>query len=573
MKIALRGLLFPCLACLLLGACAAGKTSAGLRSGQPSFRSVYYYVLGTYFQSGGKYLEADVLLRRAAAADPSSQSLNRQVLLNSLDLWQNGLLEAGDLRKEIAAYQGKYRLDEELLYAVCDFHEEGKDFAAARALLDELQARHPSARADIRGFVHGLRVDGEARLELLEAAREKAENDPATLKLLAGIWSNFDPLKEKEALLRGHELDPDEESFAYLADYAVRHQDRDLARRYLAGLRYPEERERLLYLTGSPWVPERNPLLVDLAEPLLETGDPDILNSLAYAALMEKRPDILATIASRLDSLPAPARDKQDMGAILVADALLRNSRPRPDWLDRLGESACFNDIPVYYFSGLRSKSIESWDWVEPAAWAAFQERVRENLPQGPASAYLAAFAKTARDSSYTGITEAKKELVLHLRERFILSEDDYSFLLGYHIQTSQEETYLSILKEALDRYPDNPAYCNDLGYRMLIGGGDLEEAARLIRHALVFEPDNIFYLDSLAWYHYLTGDHDEALLLMARPQKQSELPAEIAWHIGAIYLALEDYPSARSWLERCLEIGNDPASEQEAREALEKLP
>ena len=107
----------------------------------------------------------------------------------------------------------------------------------------------------------------------------------------------------------------------------------------------------------------------------------------------------------------------------------------------------------------------------------------------------------------------------------------------------------------------------------MLIGGGDLEEAARLIRHALVFEPDNIFYCDSLAWYHYLTGDHDEALLLMARPQQQSELPAEIAWHIGAIYLALEDYPSARSWLERCLEIGNDPASEQEAREALEKLP
>ncbi len=111
------------------------------------------------------------------------------------------------------------------------------------------------------------------------------------------------------------------------------------------------------------------------------------------------------------------------------------------------------------------------------------------------------------------------------------------------------------------------------MGYGMLMRGEDPEQAAGFIRHALVFEPDNIYFLDSLAWYHYLTGEFEEALLLMVLPQQQADLPAEIAWHIGAIYLALEDYPSARYWLQKCLETGNDPASENEAREVLKLLP
>jgi len=53
----------------------------------------------------------------------------------------------------------------------------------------------------------------------------------------------------------------------------------------------------------------------------------------------------------------------------------------------------------------------------------------------------------------------------------------------------------------------------------------------------------------------------------------QSDLPAEIAWHIGAVHLALGDHPSARQWLQRCLEIGDDPVATAEAEKALKLLP
>ena len=55
--------------------------------------------------------------------------------------------------------------------------------------------------ADLRLFVHGLRSE-RADLGLLDAARTKADEDPAILRMLAGIWFYYDPLKEKEAPAR-----------------------------------------------------------------------------------------------------------------------------------------------------------------------------------------------------------------------------------------------------------------------------------------------------------------------------------------------------------------------------------
>jgi tetratricopeptide (TPR) repeat protein len=259
---------------------------------------------------------------------------------------------------------------------------------------------------------------------------------------------------------------------------------------------------------------------------------------------------------------------------MLIAQALLRPEvKVAPERVALLTESGYFDDIVSYYVCGLSSRSPESWELEDPEAWPAFLAELDCRFPPGPAAAYLTAFVQTIRDSAYAGLIDAKHALILNLRESHNLSEDDYSFLMSYYQLNRREDLYLDILAEALRQWPDNPNYCNDMGYRMLLAGEDPESAAALIRHALVFEPDNIYFLDSLAWYHYLVGEFEEALRLMDLPQRQDELPAEIAWHIGAIYLALEDYADARVWLQKCLDTGNDPTAEQEAREALELLP
>ena len=574
MKKLTRRLIITGLAAFLLSACATSGTVAEVEPSQPNFRSIYYFLAGAYHQSGADHFTADVLLRKAAAEDPGAQIIRRQLLLNSIGRWQVGELPNTGLRQEFLAYEKDFGLDAELLYADIDLYDGEGDIPAAEKALARLRELYPSARADLRLFVHGLRSGKGADLGLLDAARTKANEDPAILRMLAGIWFYYDPLKEKEALLRAHELDPNEVSYAYLADYCVRNGDLELTRRYFSELKWPADRERMLYLAGSDQVPERNKLLIDQSETLLATGDTELLGYLAFATLMEKKAGIMDAIAAIVDTLSAPDKDKQDLYAMLIAQALLRPEvKVAPERVALLTESGYFDDIVSYYVCGLSSRPPESWELEDPEAWPALQAELDCRFPPGPAAAYLTAFVQTIRDSYFTGLADAKHRLILSLGESHTLCEADYSFLLGYYQLKNNQELYLQTLRAALKDWPDNPSYCNDMGYGMLMRGEDPEQAAGFIRHALVFEPDNIYFLDSLAWYHYLTGEFEEALLLMVLPQQQADLPAEIAWHIGAIYLALEDYPSARSWLQKCLETGNDPASEKEAREALKLLP
>ena len=567
-------LLFLCLVLLWVCACATRGTQTPARLRQPGFRSIYYYVLGSYYQTGGEYGKADLLLRRAAEEDPHSQGIKRQILLNDFELWRADELSAASLRLEIGDYQDKYGLDEELLYAACDFFEAGGDIDSALKAVVELQASHPSARADLRRFVHELQTTGQGSLELLDAARIKADSDPATLRLLASIWYYYDSAKEKEALLRSQELAPDAESHAYLADYIVRNEDLELARQYFAQLSYPEDRDLMFLLTDSDWLPERDKVLIELAEPLLATGDLDLLNPLAYAALLEGRPDLLARIAASLDTLAVHQGDKQNLCAILAANSLLQgDGQPLQKWLEQLAESGYFDAVLNYYLSGVISQPLESWKIQDPTAYPEFIAQAGNRLPDGPFPRYLISLATAVQDSSYTALPDARYALIAELRQRHTLREEDYFFLLGYHNLKGRQDLHLQTLREAVEAYPDNPGFCNDLGYSMLTRGEDPEAAAKLIRHALVFEPQNIFYLDSLAWYHYLKGETAQALKLMSLPSQEADLPAEICWHIGAVHMALGDYPLARQWLQRCLEIGDDPAATAEADKALKLLP
>lgn len=79
MKNLSRRLIAAGLAALLLGACATGRSAPAPRSGQPNFRSIYYFLVGTYHQNGADHATADALLRKAAAEDPRAQTISRQL--------------------------------------------------------------------------------------------------------------------------------------------------------------------------------------------------------------------------------------------------------------------------------------------------------------------------------------------------------------------------------------------------------------------------------------------------------------------------------------------------------------
>ena len=74
-----------------------------------------------------------------------------------------------------------------------------------------------------------------------------------------------------------------------------------------------------------------------------------------------------------------------------------------------------------------------------------------------------------------------------------------------------------ALLRAILDDDPDDAGACNDLGYHLADQGRNLDEAERLVRHALAVdrldrrksggaEPENAAYRDSLGWVLFRRG-------------------------------------------------------------------
>ncbi len=570
MKKLARKALPLCLVCLLLSACATGKSQLVVPADNPTARSVYFYMVGSYFQNLGISDDADIFYNLSSQEDINSQAIKRQILVNSFDLFHGGALSSDDLEKLITDYKNQYEADEKLLYMILQYQEFIRDLENAKQTISELRSRFPGSRADLSLFVHKLGSGVETDFSLLNSAAKKAKNDVDQLLLIAEIWGFYDSAKEKKLLLQAHELSPTPQSYFRLADYAIRYGDLPLARRYFSELNYPEDRELMLHLAASDYVMERGPVLLDLADGILATRDPDLLNPLAFAALLEKKPDILHRIGEAAQTMIASEDELQPIWSMLVAGSILNSEeQPLDEMLAKLSESGSYHALMTYYAYGVEPGVSDDLALQDPQGWQFFSEQVRLRTQDTPASRYLRTLAMALQDGGETDFSEARRELILWLRESRIPSEEDYLFLLAMNQIHSSPQEYETALREALSFYPDNPSLCNDLGYRMLIHGEDPEEAARLIRHALVFEPENIFYLDSLAWYHFLQNDLQKALELMQLPMLESELPSEILWHIGEIHLALGLRAEARKWLEKSILQNDDPDVVEQARASL----
>jgi tetratricopeptide (TPR) repeat protein len=125
-----------------------------------------------------------------------------------------------------------------------------------------------------------------------------------------------------------------------------------------------------------------------------------------------------------------------------------------------------------------------------------------------------------------------------------------------------------ALLRALLDDDPDNAAACNDLGYHLADQGRNLDEAERLVRHALVVdridrrkagtaEAESAIYRASLGWVLFRQGKLAEARVEL---EKAAALPAgadnAVVWdHLGDVLFRLNDKPKARAAWEKAKEL------------------
>ena len=124
-------------------------------------------------------------------------------------------------------------------------------------------------------------------------------------------------------------------------------------------------------------------------------------------------------------------------------------------------------------------------------------------------------------------------------------------------------EKAADLLRKSIALDPANAAEAyNYLGYMWADHNLHFDEAEDMIKRALLIEPDNGSYLDSLGWVEFRKGKFDQALADLLRAAKNIEHDDPIVFeHIGDTYLKLGRVPEALEAWRKALAL--DPQNKK----------
>jgi len=150
---------------------------------------------------------------------------------------------------------------------------------------------------------------------------------------------------------------------------------------------------------------------------------------------------------------------------------------------------------------------------------------------------------------------------------------------LKSHAQMEQNKPLdaMATLERAFTIDPDNANLNNDLGYQYADLGIHLEKAERMIRKALMEEP-NPAYLDSLAWVLYKQGKFDQADRIFdqifADDSEDHSEHAIMYDHAGDVAWRLGDKDKARALWTKAVETAqNEKRASLDSRKVLATTP
>ncbi|MDG6094923.1 tetratricopeptide repeat protein [Acetobacter sp. AN02] len=124
-------------------------------------------------------------------------------------------------------------------------------------------------------------------------------------------------------------------------------------------------------------------------------------------------------------------------------------------------------------------------------------------------------------------------------------------------------------LQKARTFAPDEPMILNFLGYGWIQRGQHREEAVRLLRRAMMLDPDDVAIRDSLGWALVETGDIANGTRLLEEAVEKEPLDAEMNYHLGVAYWRAGRHVEAIDQWDVALQQKPDPEVEKKIRKAL----
>jgi tetratricopeptide (TPR) repeat protein len=119
----------------------------------------------------------------------------------------------------------------------------------------------------------------------------------------------------------------------------------------------------------------------------------------------------------------------------------------------------------------------------------------------------------------------------------------------------NEADQAIALYEDLLREHPDSALVLNNYGFFLCSSPNRIREAETLIRRALLIDPDNPAYCDSLSWLLFLKGQVPEAKKILESCLKPDSLDSVMLDHMGDICHALGDESNALNYWSRALKL------------------
>jgi len=110
----------------------------------------------------------------------------------------------------------------------------------------------------------------------------------------------------------------------------------------------------------------------------------------------------------------------------------------------------------------------------------------------------------------------------------------------------NQFSEYEALLKQVIDKDPNNVEALNGLGYYYVEANKNLDKAQAFLEKAVQLAPNNYFVMDSLGWLHFQRGEYVKAVNILEQAFDLGK-DEEVFAHLVLAYLKNDQSAQAKA--------------------------
>jgi len=519
---------------------------------------------------------AESIFRLAWQYDPPARSIMRHLFFSVLYQTQEQQLPLARLTALIDSLTALGAMDRQMQEQAYNAYLQAGDYPRAKALLLSYLKVQPTARAYTSLFYLESQSQDKQDFSLLDKAFRLSGTDYQFQNSLGTLMVIHSPAKAETIWLKARQNDPSAEAGKNLWNLYAQQKQTAKLKTLWAAYPYPAKKEQLAAILDEALTKRQFNSLLVLAANIRQTQDVQFRLSLAQAEWYLSDAGFEADYLWLSEQTLTP-QDKQLLYLLAAVHYLLqRTDAPAQTAISRLNGKVALDELLMLYKAqGLNPEQANDLGMLTQLydVFKSIVGKAPETVLPQPVRAYLTAAANQLIVSPAVALPDSLafpcvKWFYDHQRSTY----DTYTWLIQHYQSQKDTHNLLAVIQQALGEYPDDATLLNWLGYNYVLEGNRQEEAETLIRRALQLDPDNPFYLDSLAWLYFLKDDARQALDLMKVPLLMDKMPSEIAFHLARIYQALGEKEEAIRFCQRAVDINDDTDTVKQALDLLNRL-